>query len=59
MSLADEDENTVYQGIRETLANARKKVFSAVNSTMVEAYWDIGRQIEEEWATVRNTAKGF
>ena len=47
MSLADEDENTVYQGIRETLANARTKVFSTVNSTMVEAYWEIGRQIEE------------
>ncbi len=37
----------VYQGIRNTLAQARAKVYSAVNSAMVEAYWEIGRQIEE------------
>jgi hypothetical protein len=37
----------VYEGIRETLAQARTKVYAAVNSAMVEAYWDIGRQIEE------------
>ena len=37
----------IYQGIRNTLANARVKVYTAVKSTMVEAYWDIGRQIEE------------
>ena len=37
----------VYQAIRHTLATARAKVHIAVNSAMVEAYWEIGRQIEE------------
>jgi len=36
----------VYQGIRETLAQARTKARTAVNFAMVEAYWEIGRQIE-------------
>jgi predicted nuclease of restriction endonuclease-like (RecB) superfamily len=37
----------IYQGIRNTLEGARVKVYTAVNSAMVDAYWDIGRQIEE------------
>ena len=40
-------ENTVYDNIRTVLVNARQKVYTAVNSAMVEAYWDIGRQIME------------
>jgi hypothetical protein len=42
-----EPEAHVYQGIRQTLATARAKAYAAVNSAMVEAYWEIGRQIEE------------
>ena len=37
----------IYQGIRDTLATARSKAYTAINFAMVEAYWDIGRQIEE------------
>jgi hypothetical protein len=37
----------IYRTIRETLVAARTKVYTAVNSAMVEAYWDIGRQIAE------------
>nr|AXS01266.1 Protein of unknown function (DUF1016) [uncultured bacterium] len=40
-------ENTVYNNIRTVLVTARQKVYSAVNSAMVEAYWEIGRQIME------------
>jgi predicted nuclease of restriction endonuclease-like (RecB) superfamily len=40
-------EDTVYQSIRTVLAAARQKVYTAVNSAMVETYWDIGRQIME------------
>ena len=40
-------EDTVYQSIRTVLTAARQKVYSAINSAMVEAYWDIGRQIME------------
>jgi hypothetical protein len=40
-------EVNVYQGIRGTLIAARTRVYAAVNFAMVEAYWDIGRQISE------------
>jgi len=38
-------QDTVYQSIRTVLANAWQKAYTAINSAMVEAYWDIGRQI--------------
>ena len=40
-------ENNIYQSIRVTLTKAREKVYTAVNFAIVEAYWDIGRQIME------------
>jgi len=40
-------ENKVYQNIRTVLVAARQKVYSVINSAMVEAYWEIGRQIME------------
>jgi len=40
-------ESTVYQSIRNVLVTARQKVYSAINSAMVEAYWEIGWQIEQ------------
>ncbi|MDR2504892.1 MAG: PDDEXK nuclease domain-containing protein [Oscillospiraceae bacterium] len=49
----------IYQGIRATLAEARAKVYSAVNSAMVEAYWDIGRQIEEAVGDRAEYGKGL
>lgn len=39
------EEQTVYEGIRETLAQARKLTHAAVNSAMVQAYWEVGCQI--------------
>ncbi|GHU91958.1 hypothetical protein FACS189476_12750 [Spirochaetia bacterium] len=38
----------VYPSIRKTVLNAKTKVYTAINFAMVEAYWDIGRQITEE-----------
>jgi hypothetical protein len=40
-------DSSVYKGIRDILAQARTKTFTAINAAMVEAYWEIGRQIEE------------
>jgi predicted nuclease of restriction endonuclease-like (RecB) superfamily len=36
------------QEIKQILAQARQKAYSAVNSAMVEAYWLIGKRIVEE-----------
>jgi len=43
----DLPEASVYQSIRDILAQARSRVYSAINSAMVEAYWEVGRQIME------------
>lgn len=42
----DEQEQTC-QTIRTSIISARKKVYNAVNSAMVTAYWEIGTQIYE------------
>jgi len=50
---------TIYEGIRDTLAQARAKVYSAINSAMVEAYWDIGQQIENAVGDRAEYGKGL
>ncbi|MDR2732070.1 MAG: DUF1016 N-terminal domain-containing protein, partial [Fibromonadaceae bacterium] len=37
-----------YAQIREILAAARNKVYSAANFAMVEAYWNIGKSVVEK-----------
>mgnify|MGYP000262015710 FL=1 len=37
-----------YNHIKEILATARSKAYSAVNFAMVEAYWEIGKSIVEK-----------
>jgi predicted nuclease of restriction endonuclease-like (RecB) superfamily len=39
------DENQIYDQIKEILLIARAKAYSAVNFAMVEAYWHIGKRI--------------
>ena len=55
----DISENTIYQNIRTVLVAARKKVYSAINFAMVEAYWDIGRQIEQAVGDRSEYGKGL
>jgi len=40
--------NDFYRSIAELLRTARTRVYRAVNFTMVEAYWNVGRMIVEE-----------
>jgi predicted nuclease of restriction endonuclease-like (RecB) superfamily len=49
----------VYQGIRNTLEKARSKAYSAVNFAMVEAYWDIGGQIDQAIGDRAEYGKGL
>ena len=42
-----ESEIEVYESIRNTLASARITSINAINTAMVIAYWEIGRQINE------------
>lgn len=43
-----EIEDSIYKEIKSILEQARNKVYKAANSTMVEAYWNIGRVIVEK-----------
>jgi predicted nuclease of restriction endonuclease-like (RecB) superfamily len=52
-------ENTVYNNIRTVLVTARQKVYSAINFAMVEAYWEIGRQIEQAVGNRAEYGKGL
>ena len=47
MTLTNSNPNYVVE-IKEILSNARKRAYSAVNSAMVEAYWNIGKRIVGE-----------
>ena len=40
--------NNYINEIKKILKNARQKAYTAVNSAMVEVYWEIGRRIVEE-----------
>ncbi|MCR6544150.1 PDDEXK nuclease domain-containing protein [Dehalobacterium formicoaceticum] len=52
-------DTNLYQGIRNTLAEARSKAYSAVNSAMVEAYWEIGKQIDKAVGERAEYGKGL
>ena len=43
-----EIEDNIYKEIKSILEQARNKVYKVANSTMVEAYWNIGRVIVEK-----------
>lgn len=34
--------------IKQIIAQARQKAYTAINSAMVEAYWQMGRRIVEQ-----------
>ena len=43
---ATADQKT-YENIRAVLAESRSKVLTAINSAMVQVYWEIGREIND------------
>ncbi len=45
--MSNEMSLNIYENIRATVLTAKNKVYTAVNFAMVEAYWNIGRQIAE------------
>ena len=43
--LAAENTSETYSRIRNSVITAQSRIYSAVNSAMVQAYWEIGEQI--------------
>lgn len=48
-----------YEDIRIILENSRKNLTKAINYSMVDAYWHIGRRIVEEQNGNENSIYGF
>jgi hypothetical protein len=48
--------DNLYHHVRDILAAARNRAWQAVNSAMVQAYWDVGRAIVEEEQSGRERA---
>lgn len=46
-SLPTTGENNLYESVREILQEARQNIARTVNSTLVKAYWQVGRHIVE------------
>jgi DUF1016 N-terminal domain len=46
----------LYRQVRDILTAARNRAWQAVNTAMVEAYWDVGRVIVEEEQAGRERA---
>lgn len=44
---SDEQYDIAYQNIRQFVLSAQSKIYKSINSAMVNAYWQIGRQIFE------------
>jgi len=57
--LAAGDAASVYDAIRTALADARTKAVNAVNTAMVQAYWEIGRRIAEAVGDRAEYGKGL
>ena len=38
-------QENAYEAARNSVINAQRKVYAAVNNSMVQAYWEIGEQI--------------
>ncbi len=43
-----EKESSFYNEIKELLQNAKNRVYSTINTTMTQTYWQIGKRIVEE-----------
>ena len=41
-------ETILIEELKQIVRSARSKVYAAINQTMVEAYWQIGKRIVEE-----------
>ena len=43
----DNEINNIFDNIKELVVNSRNKVYSAVNTEMLNLYWNIGKTIME------------
>lgn len=47
LNLIDENVNLIFEEIKYLINNSRSRVYSAVNTEMLNLYWNIGKIIME------------
>jgi predicted nuclease of restriction endonuclease-like (RecB) superfamily len=57
--MADVMNTSIYESIRTVLERARTNAYKAINFAMVEAYWEIGRQLDEAIGDRAEYGKGL
>lgn len=45
----EKDFNEIFNNIKELVINSRNKVYTAVNTEMLNLYWNIGRRSLLSW----------
>ena len=58
MNFLEQNEDDLYEIIRNEVTKARQKVYAAVNFAMVETYWNIGKQIYEAQGEIERAEYG-
>ena len=48
IEVVEQTESELYKSVRKILAEAREHVYTVANTAMVEAYWNVGREIVEK-----------
>ena len=48
VEVVESEEKELYENVRAYISAARVKVYAVANSAMVEAYWNVGREIVEK-----------
>jgi hypothetical protein len=56
--IAKKEPEEAYNNIRNSIVNAQNKIIRAVNSAIVESYWEIGEQIYKECGESDRAAYG-
>jgi len=56
-SKIEKSKNSFYESVKEILRTAKNSAYREVNFIMVEAYWNIGKQIVEEEQSGEDRAK--
>ena len=59
VEVVESEERELYAHVRAYIASARETVYAVANSAMVEAYWNVGREIVEKQGGSGRAAVGL
>ena len=59
LKISDEETEKTYKTVRGYVIDAQDKIYRSVNNAMVQAYWNIGKEIYEACGKNERTAFGI